>query len=219
VGDRAAKNALLTEFAAVGKALGSPARLELLDVLAQGPRTVEDLARSTDLGLSTCSAHLQRLSAAGLVTTRRDGTHIWYRLTDDDVAALLVTLRAVARRHRPGTERARHGYVGDDVGVVQLTELASSTDRQDVVVLDVRPASEYAAGHLPGAVHIPLAELTDRLDELPAHAEVVAYCRGDSCAMANDAVRLLIESGRRARRLSDGVLEWRAGGVPLEGDG
>ena len=217
MGDRAAKNTLLAEFAAVGKALGSPARLELLDVLAQGPRTVEDLARSTDLGLSTCSAHLQRLSAAGLVSTRRDGTRIWYRLADDDVAALLVTLRAVARRHRPGTERARHGYVGEDVAEVGLAELGAGG--REVVVLDVRPASEYAAGHLPGAVHIPLEELADRLDELPARAEVVAYCRGDFCAMANDAVRLLTDHGRRARRVSDGVLEWRARGMPLEGDG
>lgn len=213
--DRETKTALLEEFAAVGKALGSPARLELLDLLTQGTRTVEDLARAAGLGLSTCSAHLQRLHGAGLVVTRREGTRIWYSLAGDDVAALLADLRRVARRRRPGTESARRRYVGEEVGVVDVGALLGPGRDPGVVVLDVRPAAEFSAGHLPGAVHIPLEELPDRLDELPVDREVVAYCRGDYCALAHEAVRVLTAHGRRARRVSDGVLEWRAAGVPL----
>jgi rhodanese-related sulfurtransferase/DNA-binding transcriptional ArsR family regulator len=217
MGDRATKDALLAEFAAVGKALGSPKRLELLDLLAQGPRSVEDLARAAELGLSTCSAHLQRLSAAGLVRTRRDGTRIWYSLAGEDVAALLADLRAVAHRHRPGTEPARRAYVGDaDIEEVDVTELLARAEAGDVVVIDVRPDPEYAAWHLPGAFHIPLEQLEDRLEELPTDRDVVAYCRGAYCAMAHDAVRLLRAHGRRARRATDGVLEWRVAGIRVD---
>lgn len=216
MGDRVAKDALFAEFAAVGKALGSPKRLELLDLLAQGPRSVEDLAGAADVGLSTCSAHLQRLLAAGLVSTRREGTRVWYSLAGDDVAALFADLRAVALRHRPHTEVARRAFLGaDGIGQVDLDELLGRARRGDVVVLDVRPFPEYAAGHLPGAVHIPVDELAARLDELPADREVVAYCRGAYCAMAHDAVRLLTAAGRRARRATDGILEWRVAGVPV----
>jgi len=215
MGDRAAKDTLFTEFAVVGKALASPKRLELLDLLAQAPRSVEDLARTADLGLSTCSAHLQRLLAAGLVTTRRDGTRIWYSLAGDDVAALFTDVRAVAQRHRPHTEAARRGYLGaDDTEQVDLVELLRRAEAGDVVVLDVRPAPEYAAGHLPGAVNIPLEQLEDRLAELPDDREVVAYCRGAYCVLAHDAVRLLTAHGRRARRATDGILEWRVAGRP-----
>lgn len=215
MGDRAAKDSLFTEFAAVGKALASPKRLELLDLLAQAPRSVEDLARTADLGLSTCSAHLQRLLAAGLVTTRRDGTRIWYSLAGDDVAALFTDVRAVAQRHRPHTEAARRGYLGaDDTEQVDLVELLRRAETGDVVVLDVRPAPEYAAAHLPGAVNIPLEQLEDRLAELPADREVVAYCRGAYCVLAHSAVRLLAAHGRRARRATDGILEWRVAGTP-----
>ena len=215
MGDRAAKDSLFTEFAAVGKALASPKRLELLDLLAQAPRSVEDLALTADLGLSTCSAHLQRLLAAGLVTTRRDGTRIWYSLAGDDVAALLTDVRAVAQRHRPHTEAARRGYLGaDDTEQVDLVELLRRAEAGDVVVLDVRPAPEYAAAHLPGAVNIPLEQLEDRLAELPADREVVAYCRGAYCVLAHSAVRLLAAHGRRARRATDGILEWRVAGTP-----
>jgi len=216
MGDRAAKDALFTEFAAVGKALASPKRLELLDLLAQAPRSVEDLARTADLGLSTCSAHLQRLLAAGLVTTRRDGPRIWYSLAGDDVAALFTDVRTVAQRHRPHTEAARRGYLGaDDTEPVDLAELLRRAEAGDVVVLDVRPAPEYAAAHLPGAVNIPLEQLEDRLAELPADREVVAYCRGAYCVLAHDAVRLLAAHGRRARRATDGILEWRVAGRPV----
>jgi rhodanese-related sulfurtransferase/DNA-binding transcriptional ArsR family regulator len=217
MGDRAAKDALFAEFAAVGKALGSPKRLELLDLLAQGPRSVDDLAHAAGLGLSTCSAHLQRLLTAGLVTTRRDGTRIWYSLAGDDVAALFAELRAVAQRLRPHTDAARRRYLGpDDTEQVDLADLMRRAAAGDVVVLDVRPSPEYAAGHLPGAVHMPLEELEARLDELPADREVVAYCRGAYCVLAHDAVRLLAAHGRRAFRATDGILEWRIAGVPIE---
>ncbi|GAB2687027.1 ArsR/SmtB family transcription factor [Thalassiella azotivora] len=217
MGDRAAKDALLTEFAVVGKALGAPARLELLDLLAQGPRSVDDLAGAADLGLSTCSAHLQRLAAAGLVTARRDGKRIWYSLAGDDVAALLLSLRSVAQRHRAQTETARRGYLGDDeVEEVDVDQLLARARAGDVVVLDVRPRPEYLAGHLPGAVNVPVDEIEDRLAELPADREVVAYCRGAYCVMAHDAVRVLRSHGRTARRATDGVLEWRVAGVPVE---
>ncbi|HEX5595695.1 MAG TPA: metalloregulator ArsR/SmtB family transcription factor [Micromonosporaceae bacterium] len=217
MGDRTAKDALFAEFAAVGKALGSPKRLELLDLLAQAPHSVEELARAADLGLSTCSAHLQRLLAAGLVSTRRDGTRIWYSLAGDDVAGLFANLRSVAQRHRPHVEPARRTYLGpDDTEQVDVADLLRRAEAGDIIVLDVRPAREYAAGHLPGAVSIPLEELADRLTELPMDREVVAYCRGAYCAMAHEAVRLLTAHGRRARRATNGVLEWRVAGLPVQ---
>lgn len=217
MGDRATKDALFTEFAAVGKALGSPTRLELLDLLAQGTRSVEDLARAAGLGLSTCSAHLQRLLAAGLVTARRDRTRIWYSLAGDDVAALFVQLRAVAQRHRPLTETARREYLGEDgVEPVDVRDLLARARAGAVVILDVRPGAEYAAGHLPGAVNIAVEQLADRLGELPEDREVVAYCRGAYCVLAHEAVRLLTAHGRRAHRARDGVLEWRVSGIPLQ---
>jgi rhodanese-related sulfurtransferase/DNA-binding transcriptional ArsR family regulator len=217
--DRAAKTALYAEFATVGKALGNPGRLELLDLLSQGPRGVEDLALAADMGLSTCSAHLQGLREAGLVSSVRHGKRVINTLADEDVAALLVRLRAVASKHRPGTDRARDAYLGpDDTEAVTRDRLLERARAGDVVVLDVRPDLEYAAGHLPGALNIPLAELADRIHELPDDAEVVAYCRGAYCVMAHDAVRLLTDRGYRARRAEDGALEWRIAGL-LEGSG
>jgi DNA-binding transcriptional ArsR family regulator len=213
MGDRAAKDALYGEFAAVGKTLGNPKRLELLDLLAQGPRSVDDLAAAAELGVSTCSAHLQTLREAGLVRTRRDGKRVYYSLSSDDVAGLWAQLRSVTQEHRPHAESARRAYLGpDDTDAVSTEELAALLRADEVVVLDVRPTPEFQGGHLPGAVHIPLPELADRLDELPAGVEVVAYCRGRYCALAHDAVRLLTARGRRARRAVDGALEWRLEG-------
>jgi DNA-binding transcriptional ArsR family regulator len=216
MGERVAKDALFAEFAAVGKALGNPTRLELLDLLAQGPRSVDDLSAAAELGMSTCSAHLQTLREAGLVETRREGRRIYYSLAGDDVAGLWDHLRRVAQRHRPHTELARRNYLGPEDGApVDTAELLRRLDRGSTVVLDVRPDPEYAGGHLPGAIHIPLEELGERLAELPRDKEIVAYCRGRYCVLAHDAVRLLNANGLTARRAADGVLEWRVAGIPV----
>ena len=214
MGDRSAQGALFAEFAAVGRALGNPGRLELLDLLAQGPRGVEELAAAAEMGLSTCSAHLQSLRAAGLVASTRQGRRVINHLTDEDVAELLVSLRTVAQRHRPGTDRARRAYLGpEDAEAISRSELLARARTGDVVVLDVRPGVEYRSGHLPGALSIPVAELADRLHELPPDTEVVAYCRGAYCVMAHEAVRFLAAHGYRARRAEDGALEWRTAGL------
>lgn len=219
MGDRASKEALFAEFAAVGKVLGNPKRLELLDLLSQGPRSVEDLAAAASVGMSTCSAHLQTLREAGLIEPRREGKRIYYSLTGDDVAGLWEHLRRVAQTHRPHIELARRAYLGpDDTDAVDSDELLRRLDNGDAVILDVRPEPEYAGGHLPGAIHIPLEELADRLAELPRNREIVAYCRGQYCVLAHDAVRLLNARGLKARRATDGVLEWRLAGLPIETD-
>jgi rhodanese-related sulfurtransferase/DNA-binding transcriptional ArsR family regulator len=217
MGDRTRKDALFAEFAAVGKVLGNPGRLELLDLLSQGARSVESLAGAADLGMSTCSAHLQTLREAGLVESRRDGKRIYYSLAGTDVAGLWDHLRRVAQTHRPHTELARRAYLGpEDTAAVDTDELLRRLARGDVVILDVRPGTEFAAGHLPGAIHIPLEELAERVGELPRNHEVVAYCRGQYCVLAHDAVRLLNAEGLDASRATDGVLEWRVAGVPIE---
>jgi rhodanese-related sulfurtransferase/DNA-binding HxlR family transcriptional regulator len=219
MGERAAKDSLYAEFAAVGKVLGHPKRLELLDLLAQGTRSVEEIAAAAELGMSTCSAHLQTLREAGLVETRRDGKRVYYSLTGDDVAGLWDHLRRVAQQHRPQTEVARRTYLGpDDTEAVDSEELLRRLRSGDTVVLDVRPGPEYAGGHLPGALHIPLEQLADRLAELPRDREIVAYCRGQYCVLAHDAVRMLTAHGFAARRAAEGALEWRVSGVlPQDG--
>ncbi|MDX3569394.1 metalloregulator ArsR/SmtB family transcription factor [Streptomyces sp. ID05-47C] len=216
MGDPARKSALYDAFAHTGKALSSGKRLELLDLLAQGERTVDALAKAAGLNLTTASAHLQTLKQAGLVATRREGVRIHYRLAGGDVAALYALLRQVAQNHQAGVEAARTAYLGDDQPEqVGREELLARAQAGEVVVLDVRPAEEYAAGHIPGALSIPVEELADRIAELPADTEVVAYCRGEYCVLAHDAVRLLAARGRRAVRLSDGMLEWRLADLPV----
>ncbi|MEV4481419.1 ArsR/SmtB family transcription factor [Micromonospora coxensis] len=216
MGDRNDKTALFEQFARVGKALGSGKRLELLDLLAQGERDVASLAASAGLGLTTASAHLQTLRQANLVTTRRDGTRILYRLAGRDVAELFARLRDVAQSHLPDVQAARLAYLGEDGGEpVTRDELRRLTETSLVTVLDVRPREEYAAGHIPGAVSIPLDELADRLAELPDDGHIVAYCRGAYCVLAHDAVRLLAAHGRTATRLADGMLEWRLADLPV----
>ncbi|MEU1734196.1 metalloregulator ArsR/SmtB family transcription factor [Streptosporangium sp. NPDC020145] len=211
-----AKARLYEAFAASGKALASGKRLELLDLLAQGERTVEALATAAGLNLTTASAHLQTLKQAGFVTTRRDGVRIHYRLAGDDVARLFALLRTVAENHQAAVPPAREAYLGQD-GAAEVTreELRERVAAGDVVVLDVRPVEEYLAGHIPGAVSIPVAELAGRIDDLPADAEIVVYCRGEYCAFAYDAVRLLTGRGRHAIRLADGMLEWRLAELPV----
>lgn len=217
MGERDAKAALFAEFAAVGKALGNPKRLELLDLLAQGPRSVDDLAAAASVGTSTCSAHLQTLREAGLVETRREGRRIFYSLAGDDVAGLWDHLRRVAGAHRPHVEPARRAYLGpDDTEALATDELLRRLDSGDAVLLDVRPEQEYAAGHLPGAVSVPLEALAGRVAELPHDREIVAYCRGRYCVLAHDAVRLLLAEGRDARRAADGILEWRVAGLLVQ---
>lgn len=217
MGDAARKAALYDAFARTGKALSSGKRLELVDLLAQGERSVDALAKAAGLNLTTASAHLQALKQAGLVATRRDGVRIHYRLAGEDVAALYALLREVARTHQTGVEPARTAYLGtDDVQVVDRDELLARAEAGEVVVLDVRPAEEHAAGHIPGALSIPVGELADRITELPEDTEVVAYCRGAYCVLAYDAVRLLHEHGRRAVRLTDGMLEWKLAELPVD---
>jgi rhodanese-related sulfurtransferase/DNA-binding transcriptional ArsR family regulator len=217
-----AKTALYEQFARVGKALASGKRLELLDLLAQGERSVDALARAAGLGLTTASAHLQTLRHAGLVATRRDGTRIHYSLAGDDVARLYAHLRSVAQAHLADVEAARITYLGQmdapygPFEEVTRDDLLERVRAGQAVVLDVRPAEEYAHGHIPGAVSIPLDQVADRLVELPDDAQVVAYCRGAYCVLAHDAVRLLHARGRRAARLVDGMLEWRLAGLPVE---
>lgn len=215
--DVAAKTTLFDQLARVGKALGSGKRLELLDLLAQGERTVESLARVAELGMTTASAHLQALKRANLVATRREGTKIYYRLAGADVAALYAQLRSVASAHLAEVETARAAYLGtNDTESVSRDELIRRAQAGSVVVLDVRPREEYDAGHIPGAVSIPLEELVDKLDTIPADQDIVAYCRGSYCMLAPEAVRLLSAHDRNARRLADGMLEWRLAELPVE---
>ncbi|WP_192583152.1 ArsR/SmtB family transcription factor [Streptomyces albicerus] len=217
MGDPQRKAALYDAFARTGKALSSGKRLELLDLLAQGERTVDALAKAAGLNLTTASAHLQTLKQAGLVATRREGVRIHYRLAGDDVAALYALLRQVAQTHQAAVEPARTAYLGtDEAEEVNREDLLARAQAGGVVVLDVRPAEEYAAGHIPGAISIPVDELTDRIAELPDDAEVVAYCRGAYCVLAYDAVRLLHARGRKAVRLTDGMLEWRLAELPVD---
>jgi rhodanese-related sulfurtransferase len=204
------------EVARVGKALANPTRLELLDLLAQGERSVEVLAGRADLGLTTASNHLQILKRAGLVSSRRDGTKVYYRLSGADVAALWVELRDVASTHLASVDRARGAYLGtDDVDEVTRDELLSRLEAGDVTVIDVRPSEEYTAGHIPGALSVPLDELSDRLSSLPGDTTIVAYCRGSYCVLAHEAVRALTASGLHAVRLRDGMLEWRLADRPV----
>ncbi|MEU1198733.1 metalloregulator ArsR/SmtB family transcription factor [Streptomyces sp. NPDC005813] len=211
------KTQLYDAFATSGKALASGKRLELLDLLAQGERTVDALAKAAGLNLTTASAHLQTLKQAGFVATRREGVRIHYRLAGHDVAQLFALLRKVAETHQAAVPAARDAYLGED-GAAEIgrEELRARVAAGDVVVLDVRPVEEYIAGHIPGARSIPVDELADRITELPEETEIVVYCRGEYCVLAYDAVRLLTDRGRRAIRLDDGMLEWRLAQLPVD---
>lgn len=210
------REALRAAFAQTAKGMANPKRLELLDLLAQGERSVDALASAAGLGVTTASAHLQTLHASGLVARRREGTRMLYRLSGDDVAELLSLLQRVAHRHVAGVEIAQRAMAGldDAPPVVELAreDLLARVEAGEVLVLDVRPADEFSAGHLPGALSIPIGELAARLDELPTDTPIVAYCRGSYCVISYDAARLLREAGREASVLSEGVLEWRATG-------
>src|SRR5919197_1766379 len=210
-GDRRAKTALFEAIAVMGKAFASPVRLELLDLLAQAPRSVEELAHASDQSTANASQHLQALHAAGLVTREREGTRVRYALAGDETLRLWLALREASAARLAEVERAAREYLGGEVEAIDRDELVARMARGDVVLVDVRPAEEYAAGHIAGARSVPLEELERRLAELPSDREVVAYCRGPFCAYAHDAVRRLHAAGRPARRLDEGWPEWRLG--------
>jgi rhodanese-related sulfurtransferase/DNA-binding HxlR family transcriptional regulator len=203
------KHALFAAIALMGKAFASPVRLELLDLLAQAPRSVDELARASGQSTANASQHLQALRAAGMVTREREGTRVRYELAGDEALRLWLALRNASAARLGDVERAARDYLGEDVDTIDREDLLERLARGDVVLVDVRPEEEYEAGHIEGARSIPLAELERRLAELPADAEVVAYCRGPFCAYAHEAVRRLRAEGRSARRLADGWPEWR----------
>jgi rhodanese-related sulfurtransferase/DNA-binding transcriptional ArsR family regulator len=213
--DRAARNELQAQFARIGRALANPHRVNVLDLLAQGERSVEVLAMRAGISVGLTSAHLQALRRTGLVASRRDGTRILYRLAGDDVYELLAAVRAIATGRILDADRAARAYLGQPVQAVSRLELLERIRAGDAVVVDLRPAEEYEAGHIAGAISIPLAELEAQLAELPAGVEIVAYCRGPYCALAPQGVALLRRAGRRARRLQDGFPEWRLAGLPV----
>lgn len=214
---REAKDALYGDLAEVAKALGNGRRAELIDVLAQGERHVEDLASEIDQSVANTSFHLRTLATAGLVATRREGTRVYYRLADDRVGEMWRAVRDVGLAHRDRISALTAAYLGDRSSLEEISrgELLARIERGDVVVLDVRARAEYAAGHLPTAVSIPIDELENRLGEMPSDVEIVAYCRGPLCVYADEAVRMLAGSGRRALRLEAGFPEWREAGLPV----
>jgi rhodanese-related sulfurtransferase/DNA-binding HxlR family transcriptional regulator len=203
------KDSLFEAIALMGKAFASPRRLELIDLLAQGSRSVEELANASGQSSANTSQHLQALHAAGLVTRRRDGVRVRYALAGDDVLALWLSLREASATRLAEVQRAARAYLGDEVEAIGRDELVARLARGDVVLVDVRPTEEFEAGHIDGARSIPIEELKRRLDEIPGGREVVAYCRGPFCAYAHEAVRTLRAEGRPARRLAEGWPEWR----------
>jgi ArsR family transcriptional regulator len=216
------KQALFAQFATVAKALGHAHRLELLEQLAQGERSVEVLAQRTGLSVANASQHLQHMRRAGLVSARRAGKFVHYRLADDAVLDLLAALRRLAERNVAEVERVVRSYFHDRDGLepVSREELLQRLRAGTVTVLDVRPGDEFALGHLPGAVNIPLPALEARLSELDPSQEIVAYCRGPYCVLSYEAVAALRARGFKVRRLEDGFPEWRAAGLPvIGGDG
>ena len=208
-GDRETKTALFEAIAVMGKAFASPVRLELMDLLAQAPRSVEELAQASGQSTANASQHLQALRSAGLVTRERAGARVRYALAGDETLKVWLALREASAVRLAEVERAAREYLGEDVEAIGRDELVGRLARGDVVLVDVRPDEEYAAGHIDGARSIPLEELERRLAELPPDREVVAYCRGPFCAYAHEAVRQLRASGRKARRLEEGWPEWR----------
>ncbi len=212
------KHDLFTQFARVGKALANGNRLELLEYIAQSERSVDELARVSGLTVANTSQHLQQLRQAGLVSCRKEGLNVFYDLSGDDVIELLNALRGVAERHVADVEKLVNTYltVKDELEPLPRQELLERVRDGLVTVLDVRPAEEYAAGHVPGAVNVPLPELERYLEDLNADQEIVAYCRGPHCVLAFDAVASLRAKGLKARRLEDGFPEWRTAGLPVE---
>jgi rhodanese-related sulfurtransferase len=218
---RAFKDALYEQFARIGDAVSSPKRLELLDLLSQGEKTVEQLAGQSAVPLKNTSAHLRVLRQARLVETRRDGTYVHYRLAGPDVFRFLRDLQALGRSRLAEVERVAELYVDgrDELEPVSLKELRRRMREGDVTVIDVRPEEEYRAGHIPGALSVPVAQLKRRLPEIPKGREVVAYCRGPYCVYSVEAVAILRRHGYQARRADEGLPDWRASGLPVVSGG
>ena len=211
------KETLLNQFSGVAKAMAHPMRFSLLEHLAQGERTVEGLANRAGASIANASQHLQTMRRAGLLSARRDGKFIFYRLSDDSVLDLMHAIHRVAERNTAEVEGVVRGYFNDRDALepVSRNELRKRMRDGLVTILDVRPADVFALGHVPGAINIPVSELKRRLSELPKKTEVVAYCRGAFCVMAFDAIAVLREQGFKCRRLEDGMPEWRAAGLPV----
>lgn len=218
MGDRTAKNALYDALALTARALGNGRRAEIVDVLAQGERSVDALATEIGQSLANTSQHLQQLLHAGLVRTRRDRTRVIYRLASPDVAQMWTAIQDIAADHVAEIDQLARAYLGDRSQLDTMTraELHERLRTGDIVVLDVRPAPEYHAGHIAGALSLPVAELTQRLNEIPTDHDVVAYCRGPYCVYADDAVRTLHRHGYHAARLEDGYPEWSQAGLPTQ---
>lgn len=218
-GHRQFKDALYAQFARIGHALASPKRIELLDLLGQGEKTVELLAEQCATPIKNTSAHLRVLRQARLVDTRRDGTYVNYRLADDDVLRLLRTVETLGHQRLADVQQVVQQFVDrrDQLAPVTLKELRRLVREGEVTVVDVRPAEEFAAGHIPGAISIPMADLKRRLRDIPREREVIAYCRGRYCVYSLDAVTLLRRNGYRARRAEEGLPDWRIAGLPVEG--
>ena len=212
------KDRLYQELGRIAKAIDSPRRLELIDLLAQGERSVEDVAAQTTLSVANTSRHLQILRAARLVEARKDGLRVYYRLAEPGVYEIARAVGRLAERRLAEVDQLVRTYLGsrDELEAVPREELVRRVREGRVIVIDVRPAEEYRAGHIPGALSIPVSELKERLAEIPRRKEIVAYCRGPYCVMAYEAVARLRAHGRRARRLIDGLPEWRAAGLPIE---
>jgi len=221
VADRAAKDALFNGFAGITRALSSGRRTEIVDLLAQSERSVEEIAAEIGQSMANTSHHLRALARAGLVTTRRDGNRIFYALASDRVGELWSAVRDVAEEHAAGLDRLAAAYLGDRDGidVIDRKELVARLKDGSVVVLDVRPSVEFGAGHIRGARSVPMTELRRQLRALPKDTEVVAYCRGPYCVFADDAVRELRRRGFTARRLEDGYPEWKRAGLPVAAGG
>ena len=217
---RLLKDLLYEQVARIGKAVSSPKRLEILELLAQGEKSVENLAIELSIDIKLASAHLRALREARLVTSRKEGKFVLYRLTGDDVAGLWVTLREVAQEHLVELRVALDQMVAEPSKLLTMDRetLLKSAKRGDVLVIDVRPEPEYARAHLPFARSMPVGEIANRLAELPKDKDIVAYCRGPFCLFSEEAYQLLISKGYRIRKLLDGVSEWQAAGMPLAAD-
>lgn len=215
---RQVKDGLYDQFARIGKAAAHPKRIEMLDLLCQGERSVEVLANAAALSVTNASAHLKVLREARLVETRREGTRIYYRLASESVCDMFFALRDLAAERYAEVEMMVRDYfeARDQLEPVSREELIARAEDASVLILDVRPPEEYSAGHIPGAISLPLDQLEERLVDLPPNTEIVAYCRGPYCVMAPQALQLLRRHGYQARRLQDGLPEWRQAGLPVE---